>query len=89
MRKSGRRVLYTPRSVSVQVADNWLPTPEQDRRNCFRFYARWTGALWQNDEQYLQEDGFDHDSLSALYRELAQQLSREVTRKETEAQALL
>jgi len=89
MRKSGRRVLYTPRSVGVQVADNWLPTPEQDRRNCFRFYARWTGALWQNDEQYLHEDGFDHDSLSALYRELAQQLSREVMRQETETQEVL
>jgi GT2 family glycosyltransferase len=88
MRKSGGRVLYTPRSISVRTADNWRPTPEQDRVNCFRFYARWTGSLWQNDEHYLKEDGFNHDSLSALYREFAQKLSVEVVREETETQPL-
>lgn len=88
VRKSGGRVLYTPRSISVRTVDNWRPTPEQDRVNGFRFYARWTGSLWQNDEQYLQADGFDHDSLSVFYREFAQQLSREVTPKEIEAPTL-
>ncbi|MGE0684759.1 MAG: glycosyltransferase [Candidatus Binatia bacterium] len=89
LRKAGGRVLYTPRSISVRTADNWQPTPEQDRVSCFRFYARWTGSLWQNDEHYLKADGFDHDSLSALYREFAQRLSREVTQKETEAPRLV
>lgn len=84
IRKAGGRVLYTPRSISVRTADNWRPTLEQDRVNCFRFYSRWTGSLWQNDEVYLKEDGFDHDSLSALYREFAQKLAVEVVREETE-----
>ena len=73
--------LYTPRSISVWTADNWRPTLEQDQVSCFRFYARWTGSLWQNDGHYLKEDGFDHDSLSALYREFAQKLSLEVSRQ--------
>jgi GT2 family glycosyltransferase len=89
IRALGGRVLYTPRSISVRTVDNWRPTPEQERTNCFRFYGRWTGSLWQNDEQYLKEDGFDHDSLSALYREFSQQLSMEVARKEAEARVLV
>ena len=36
-----------------------------------RFYSKWTGSLWQDDEQYLLEDNLDHDKLSALYRALS------------------
>jgi GT2 family glycosyltransferase len=88
MREAGRRVVYTPRSVSVRTAAAWQPSVEQDRSNCFRFYARWTGSLWQNDEHYLQEDGFDHDALSALYREFAQKLSASIASQEAEPPAL-
>ena len=75
VRQAGFRVLYTPTSVAALTSINWQPTPEQDRTNCFRFYARWTGALWQNDEQYLKADGLDRDSLSQLYRKMAAQLA--------------
>lgn len=88
LRKTGARILYTPQSISVRTADNWRPTPEQDRTNCYRFYARWAGSLWQDDEHYLKDDGFDHDSLSAWYRDFAQQISVEVAKEETEARAL-
>lgn len=88
VRKAGRRVLYTPHSVSTRLLACWQPTAEQERLTCYRFYARWTGALWQNDEQYLQEDGFDHDSLSAYYREFSQHLSHSVASREAEASPL-
>jgi GT2 family glycosyltransferase len=87
MRKAGGRIRYTPRSISVRTAENWQPTAEQDRTNCFRFHARWTGSLWQNDEHYLKEDGLTHDSLSALYRELAKTLSDSIGQQEDEAAA--
>lgn len=75
VRQAGLRVIYTPRSVSVRTAATWQPLPEQDRLNCFRFYARWTGSLWQDDAQYLAQDGLEHDTLSAIYRGLAARLA--------------
>jgi len=82
VRKAGLRVLYTPSSVAALRSINWQPTPEQDRMNCSRFYARWTGSLWQNDEQYLKEDGLDRESLSQLYRAIAARLAVEVQQEE-------
>lgn len=71
MRAAGLRVLYTPRGTILQAAASWQPTPQQDQTTRFRFYARWTGSLWQDDDCYLAEDGLDRDGLSALYREMA------------------
>ena len=31
--------------------------------NRIRFYSKWTGFLWQDDEAYLKEDGLTHDGL--------------------------
>jgi GT2 family glycosyltransferase len=73
--QEGRRVLYTPSSTLLRVQPSWLPSPEQDRLNCYRFYARWTGSLWQDDDRYLEEDGLTHDKLSALYRDLASRVA--------------
>ncbi len=77
MKETGARALYTPQSTILRAAGSWEPSPQQDQTNCIRFYARWTGSLWQDDERYLQEDGLDHDSLSALYRDLAARLAVE------------
>ena len=71
LRANGARVLYTPHSTILRTAASWQPTPDQDTLNRVRFYARWTGSLWQNDAGYLKEDGLDHDRLSGLYRDLA------------------
>lgn len=87
VRKEGGRILYTPRSLSIRTAETWPTTTEQDRSNCFRFYARWAGSLWQNDEHYLKEDGLTHDSLSVLYREFAKTLSDSLEQQEAEAAA--
>jgi glycosyltransferase involved in cell wall biosynthesis len=73
--QEGRRVLYTPSSTILRVQASWLPNPEQDRLNCYRFYGRWTGSLWQDDDRYLEEDGLTHDDLSSLYRDLASRLA--------------
>jgi hypothetical protein len=43
--------------------------------NRIRFFSKWTGYLWQDDENYLKEDGLTHDALSALYRELAARIA--------------
>ena len=82
VRKAGLRVLYTPTSVAALTSINWQPTLEQDRVNCSRFYARWTGSLWQNDEKYLKEDGLDREALSRLYREIAARLAADLQHAE-------
>jgi hypothetical protein len=48
---------------------------EQEQLNRIRFYSKWTGFLWQNDDGHLKEDDLTHDALSALYRELAGRLA--------------
>lgn len=75
VQQEGRRVFYTPSSTIIQAEPSWLPDPDQDRLNCYRFYARWTGSLWQDDDRYLKEDGLTHENLSALYRDLVSRLN--------------
>lgn len=69
--QEGWRALYTPSSTLLRAEPSWLPAPEVDRLNCYRFYARWTGSMWQDDDIYLKDDGLTHQDLSALYRDLA------------------
>jgi GT2 family glycosyltransferase len=71
VKRTGLRVIYTPHSVVSRHVTSWQPEPERDQSNRIRFYSKWTGWLWQDDSDYLSEDGLTHDSLSALYRELA------------------
>jgi GT2 family glycosyltransferase len=73
--QAASRVFYTPRSTFIRTGESWRPTPQQDQLNCFRFYARWTGSLWQDDDRYVIEDGMDRDGLSALYKQVAAQIS--------------
>ncbi len=70
-RSENRHILYTPESTVLRADPSWLPNPADDRLSCYRFYARWTGAMWQDDDVYLREDGLTHDGLSGLYRDLA------------------
>jgi GT2 family glycosyltransferase len=74
VRNGGFGVLYIPSSVSISVNASWLPSAEQDRLNRYRFYARWTGHMWQDDDAYLKEDGLSHAELSALYRAFASRI---------------
>jgi hypothetical protein len=71
VRIAGLAVRYIPSSTSVIANPSWLPSAEQDVLNCYRFYARWTGYMWQDDDAYLSEDGLSHAQLSELYRALA------------------
>jgi len=71
IRRHGLRVIYTPYSVVVRAAPSWQPDCERDQKNRIRFYSKWAGSLWQNEGDYLREDGLTHDLLSALYRELS------------------
>jgi GT2 family glycosyltransferase len=70
-KREGLRVLYTPHCAVTRAVASWQPEQERDQLNRIRFYSKWTGSLWQDDGDYLSEDGLTHDSLSALYRELA------------------
>jgi hypothetical protein len=81
---TGLRVLYTPRGTTIRMEESWRPTPQQDQLNCFRFYARWAGSLWQDDGRYVMEDGMDRDGLSALYKKVAAQISTSVSEFMTE-----
>jgi hypothetical protein len=87
-RNAGFRVLYTPESTSVFATAAWLPSDEQDRLNCYRFYARWTGHLWQDDDIYLKEDALTHGALSAMYGELGARIAAAAKEPEVRAAAI-
>jgi GT2 family glycosyltransferase len=70
-RKTALRVIYTPASSVIRQHVTWQVVGEQEQLNRIRFYSKWTGSVWQDDELYLREDGLTHDALSAMYRELA------------------
>ena len=69
--KAGKRIVYTPECALARQAGSWFPERENESGNRIRFFSKWTGYLWQDDERYLAEDGLTHDALSAIYRELA------------------
>jgi GT2 family glycosyltransferase len=71
VRTAGARIVYTPECRTVRQVGSWEPSADWKADNCIRFYSKWPGHLWQDDEHYLKEDGLTHDMLSALYRELA------------------
>jgi len=71
VKQAGGDVVYTPESRIIVHGSSWQPSAERDVDNRIRFYSRWTGHLWQNDEEVLLEDNLSHDGLSALYRQMA------------------
>lgn len=75
--EEGSRVIYTPKSTILRGAGSWEPTPGQDQKNRVRFFARWAGYMWQDDERYLAEDDMDHDRLTALYRRMSARVAVE------------
>jgi GT2 family glycosyltransferase len=70
-RATGLRVIYNPTSIVIRQHVTWRAIDSQEQCNRIRFFSKWTGYVWQDDESYLQEDGLTHDALSAIYRELA------------------
>jgi GT2 family glycosyltransferase len=80
VQQAGLRVLYTPQATIMRMGESWRPTPQQDQLDCYRFYARWAGSLWQDDGRYVAEDGLDRDGLSALYKQVAAQISASVSK---------
>ena len=68
--QTGLRVMFTPACIVMRQHMTWQAVSTQEQLNRIRFYSKWTGAVWQDDEVYLQEDGLTHDALSAMYREL-------------------
>jgi GT2 family glycosyltransferase len=75
VKQAGLRTLYTPHARITRRVASWQPELEQDRCNRIYFYSKWTGSLWQDDGDYLRQDGLTHDSLSALYRELGRRVA--------------
>jgi GT2 family glycosyltransferase len=75
VQRAGLRVIFTPESAVTRQHVAWQSLKDQEQLNCIRFYSKWTGFIWQDDECHLQEDGLTHDALSALYRELAGRLA--------------
>jgi hypothetical protein len=80
-------VVYTPKSVISCERASWQPKSEQEPFNRIRFFSKWTGCLWQDDETYLSQDALSHDILSALYRDLGCRVAAGVQRAIESAEA--
>jgi O-antigen biosynthesis protein len=78
-KQAGHDVVYAPESRVIVHYSSWQPSAERDIDNRIRFYSRWTGHLWQNDEEVLQQDDLSHDGLSTLYHEIGRQIASGVT----------
>jgi GT2 family glycosyltransferase len=74
-KRAGHDVVYAPESRIIVHGSSWQPSAERDVDNRIRFYSRWTGHLWQNDEELLQEDNLSHDGLSTLYQQMGRQIA--------------
>jgi GT2 family glycosyltransferase len=73
--RTGLRIVYTPGTVVRRQHVSWSAVGKKDQLNRIRFYSKWTGSVWQDDESYLREDGLTHDALSSLYRNLAERIA--------------
>ena len=83
VKKEKLRVIYTPQSVIMRAVPSWEPDPQRDQTNRIRFYSKWAGSLWQDEGDYLKQDGITHDALSAIYRELAGRVAHGISQFET------
>jgi len=61
---AGWQTLYTPHSVCLTLK----PDEEKEVNDRLRFYSKWVGSLWPNEEQYWQEDGLDNKKLQQFYQ---------------------
>jgi GT2 family glycosyltransferase len=78
-KQAGHYVVYAPKSRIIVHGSSWQPGAERDIDNRIRFYSRWTGHLWQNDEELLQDDNLSHDGLSTLYQQIGRQIATGVS----------
>jgi GT2 family glycosyltransferase len=60
----GWQTKYTPYSVCLTLEAEG----EKDAADRLRFYGKWVGNLWPNEECYWQEDGVDNRMLAQLYQ---------------------
>jgi hypothetical protein len=65
-RSCGWEVMYEPQSLLVSL-DEDRDRKEGDR---LRFYGKWMGELWPDEEKYWQQDGVTQEALMQLYRAL-------------------
>lgn len=79
VKQAGHYVVYAPKSRIIVHGSSWQPGAERDIDNRIRFYSRWTGHLWQNDEELLQDDNLSHDGLSTLYQQIGRQIATGVS----------
>ena len=75
MAEAGVRIVYSPGCRITRRFASWQAGPEDERANRIHFFSKWTGYLWQDDENYLKQDGLSHDTLSTLYRQLAAEIA--------------
>ncbi|MDH3446033.1 MAG: hypothetical protein OEN50_19065, partial [Deltaproteobacteria bacterium] len=61
---AGWRTIYTPESLLVSLKAPRIAT-DGDR---VRFFARWVGHLWPDQDAYWAEDEMDPKKLSELYQ---------------------
>ena len=69
--KERLRVIFTPSAAITLATSSWPTDPAYEQTSRIRFYSKWAGSLWQDDGDYLRQDGLTHDKLSAFYRDLA------------------
>ncbi|MBI4522634.1 MAG: hypothetical protein HY695_02345 [Deltaproteobacteria bacterium] len=63
----GWLVVYTPHSLLLNPGEK----DTQHEGDRLRFYGKWVGHLWPDEELYWKKDGLDHQKLSTLYGRLA------------------
>jgi GT2 family glycosyltransferase len=73
---AGLKVIYTPRAIFNLRYESWSACKKPDYLNRIRFYSKWAGHVWQDDESYLDEDGLTHDDLTRMYQELAHRIAQ-------------
>jgi GT2 family glycosyltransferase len=60
----GWKILYTPESLFLSL-DGLKVSSDEDR---LRFFAKWVGYLWPDQDLYWAEDRLDPEKLAELYR---------------------
>jgi GT2 family glycosyltransferase len=64
--RQGWKVAYTPESLFICLSND-APDPASDRQ---RFFAKWVGDLWPDQDSYWAEDHLNPIKLAKLYREV-------------------
>ena len=63
-RRKGWKIAYTPESLFISLSG----ASQDDAADRLRFFAKWVGYLWPDQETYWAEDQLDPTKLSGLYQ---------------------